>query len=248
METSNSLIKPFLVGVFRDIRGLHPDDDFSEDGEFLDRLLSSYPEETLVAELSRIGKSLETSLITGLPLDFRAVASILPVKDGSNLPAFLYPLWSILFQESGVPRWRGVWPLPVDKETKELDRVLKQQRALSTMLLRQFFLGFFKLRSLECEVDQEIELADFKRRLQAQPKISCEGEILSTARTLLTNLVVDVEHGELKAPLVQFQEDPFGCHGPGAVFDGSKGRDKWAFDSVPGFSDKIYWSQHAFLK
>lgn len=41
--------------------------------------------------------------------------------------------------------------------------------------------------------------------------------------------------------------DPFGCHGPGAVFDGSRGKDKWLFDSVPGLPRAMLRSQHGFL-
>lgn len=41
--------------------------------------------------------------------------------------------------------------------------------------------------------------------------------------------------------------DPFGSHGPGAVFDSAKGKDKWLFNSMPEITDRIYRSQHGYL-
>lgn len=51
----------------------------------------------------------------------------------------------------------------------------------------------------------------------------------------------------MHASLRQFADDPFGCHGPGAVFDGAKGKDKWLFNSMPEITDNIYRSQHSYL-
>ncbi len=54
--------------------------------------------------------------------------------------------------------------------------------------------------------------------------------------------------GELHPSLVQFSEDPFGLHGPGAVYDHSKGRDKWLFDTIPGLPERNLWrGQHGYL-
>jgi hypothetical protein len=47
--------------------------------------------------------------------------------------------------------------------------------------------------------------------------------------------------------LSQFVEDPFGMHGPGAVFDSSEGKDKWSFGNLPGLPLKLFKGQHSYL-
>lgn len=51
----------------------------------------------------------------------------------------------------------------------------------------------------------------------------------------------------LAAPVEQFASFPFGCHGPGAVEDGARGRDKWYFNHFAGISDRIYQSSRGYL-
>lgn len=65
---------------------------------------------------------------------------------------------------------------------------------------------------------------------------------------LISDVLMHTEdRSELAASLAQFDLDPFGLHGPGAVFDCAKGREKWDFDFMPGIPCRIYRSQHGFL-
>lgn len=90
------------------------------------------------------------------------------------------------------------------------------------------------------------EIDQFQRRIGSQPGVRCESVILGCARRLIRCLIT--EDDRLSATLVQFSESPFGCHGPGAVRDGSTGREKWLFDSIPGLPSTLYRSQHGYLK
>lgn len=69
---------------------------------------------------------------------------------------------------------------------------------------------------------------------------------LNVARILLSEVLMVGD--DLHASLRQFADDTFGMHGPGAVFDGAKGKDKWHFDCMFGITDNIYRSQHGHLK
>lgn len=80
-----------------------------------------------------------------------------------------------------------------------------------------------------------------------EPRYIEISDVILTARALATHLFY--EDGELSARLAQFSEDPFGLHGPGAVFDHCKGRDKWLFDAIPGLPEsKLLRGQHGHLK
>lgn len=51
----------------------------------------------------------------------------------------------------------------------------------------------------------------------------------------------------MNAFLEQFRLDPWGSHGPGAVFDGALGRDKWFFDDVAGLPRNLFRGNHTYL-
>jgi len=45
----------------------------------------------------------------------------------------------------------------------------------------------------------------------------------------------------------QFVDEPYGLHGPGAVYDCSKGKDKWSFGNLPGLPSRLLEGQHSSL-
>lgn len=144
METSTTLILPFLAGVLRDIRDLYPDANFSYEEEYLTDVIAFYQDDVIAVELSRIGKAFEISLITGESLNFGNLC-FLPMQDGSGYPRFLGFLWETVFTCSGVPYHKED-----DSSMWVVSPAVKQTRALAVLCLRQFFLGFSKLSSMEC--------------------------------------------------------------------------------------------------
>lgn len=246
METSTTLIKPFLSGVYQDVRGLYPALSFSSSALELERILL-YEDAPLVLELSKIGKSAERALISGEILDFGPLP-FLQLAEGTGLPVFFFELWEELFFMSGAPRWVGesVDSVPPIRFDDQICEGVAQSRALALLCLRQFFSGFSKLGSIPSLADEESEIQGFKDRITATPEITCESAILGIARALLVDLFT-VEN-ELHPMLAQFASDPFGAHGPGAVSDGSRGRDKWTFDDMQGLPQNILRTPRTFLK
>lgn len=158
METSTSLIRPFLTGVIQDIRDLYPEHGFLYEGSFIDSgvLLN---EELFVSDWSSIGKAMEISLITGSNLRFsedslnNLFGGSQVYSEGACYPRFLDELWSVLFCNDGLPRFRcpdsHFYVKPMSNGSDVL-RPATETSALALLCLRQCFLGLSKLSTLEC--------------------------------------------------------------------------------------------------
>lgn len=168
MKASNTLTKPFLVGVLSDICDLFPEHDFSYDIDTLNGFFVNFAEDVVIIEMSKVGKALERALITGQ--EFNCPSNLFPRRDGQAYPIFLDYVWEIVFTPSGLPCFKlqdytdtlietfvgnrfdddGVLAeLAWSKKPGELDYE-RDQQALAVLVLRQLFLGLSKLSSLEC--------------------------------------------------------------------------------------------------
>lgn len=167
MKASDTLLKPFLVGVLQDICSLFPSHTFSYEEEFLETLLVGHTDIEVVEALSKIGKAIESSLINGSVLT--VPSDVFPSQDGCVYPIFLGFIWEIAFLPSGLPVFRSngyldtltdmriealmediPQSLAVFQYAKEDVGAAHHSEALAVLALRQFFLSIGKITSLEC--------------------------------------------------------------------------------------------------
>jgi len=156
MKASQTLIKPFLDGILQDIREIYPNEQFFYEQEWIDTLVRDANPTLVVNSLSRIGKALERSLITGENLKIKD-DELQERDNGAAFPIFLNSLWQTLFYYSGYPRYKSVDDyLVICKEPDLVEWTIsattaeQQSAALAVYLLRQFYLGLSKLTTLEC--------------------------------------------------------------------------------------------------
>lgn len=237
-----------LLASIRDLEAIHSV-SLPQDAEFLRKLYREveFPE----VHLATLGKAMETSLITGRKL--QCDVSIFPHLDGTNLPSFLYFYFSSLFCEDGTPRYilganqRLPYGKPqfnlvshgeeiTDVRMSAIPRIPCIKDAAATLQgLRQVLMLFSKAEDIPCLGNTDQELASFKTRLlcsdfpdknrmRYKPGLSI---VFSIARKLLRELLQDGD--EPRAEFAQWDSNPFGRHGPGAVADRSSGPDKWSF-------------------
>lgn len=167
MKALKTLTQPFLVGVLSDICELFPEHDFAYETNELEQLFAHFDETALIPDISRLGKALERSLITGQ--EFNCPSVIFSSHDGTAYPRFLEYVWEIVFAPSGRPHFNSVDYADTLIDTlvgnrfsddgliaelawghKDDEDHVRHQQALAVLVLRQFFLGLSKLSSLEC--------------------------------------------------------------------------------------------------
>lgn len=159
MKASHTLIKPFLDGILQDIREIYPDEDFSYEQDWIDNLDES-KDRLIVNSLSRIGKALERSLITGQNLLIRD-NEVQVLHIGAKYPQFLSVLWRQIFFCSGLPHYRShlyeSCQMDVVQDSDEnvtwsITATTPEQNsfACAVYCLRQFYLACSKLSTLEC--------------------------------------------------------------------------------------------------
>lgn len=276
METCRTLYKPFLLGIYRDLCDLYSDDLSSCQSKESDIQLIASLQEADILNLCLIGKAVEKSLITGeqlhieaLPIEFSSNTVFEGFYDNeTGFPVLLHSCFDRLFWRDGFPvtsfqlsdslqESDGIWhPATYQKDLIDfLDSEMNRKpytkplpgmklAAMDVLAIRQFYLGLSKLRDITCIADEESEIREFKERvtrpLVLGPNVS---NVIRIARRLLDSVFDDPDF----ALWQQYSEDPWGRHGPGAVFDSSKGKDKWTFGHIPGLPDKLYQAQHASL-
>jgi len=100
--------------------------------------------------------------------------------------------------------------------------------------LRQILLAFSKVEDIEPDIDENKVVEDFVSRMSRRERYSlCTPlshqffyhEVVLIARALISEVLMD--RGQIHPALAQWVSDPFGRHGPGAVYDGSTGLEKW---------------------
>jgi len=230
-----------IVAILRDAQEiLHL--DLSDSIDFIEE--QKFPQ--FLVELCQLGKSMEASLITGRSLNKckgskTFISDAFPLQDGSSLPLFCYDLFSQIFSESGSPRYflapsktqHDRYDLVDVDGNRSADLSVAKDAAASVLLLRQVLLAFSKATDLPVIAEEEKEIEDFVDRVLAasssgtvayRPGLSV---IFSFARKLLRELLCP--DGEIHPSLAQWIDNPFGRHGPGAVANREKGREKWNF-------------------
>lgn len=189
--------------------------DEKKECDQLDQLLAKYGELDLVSLFSSLGKALEKSLITLKRMNY----GVLEVVD--DYPTFLRELWVIVFFADGLPR--DVCDEPTSMRTS------------AVFALRQFLLVFSKLTDIECQASENEEIRSFVERISAVPEVQLAATTLGCARRLLAML-----YEQSSASFAQFDDSPFGLHGPGAVFNREKGSEKWNFSFLPGSPNGLF--------
>jgi hypothetical protein len=242
METSKAsrlehpLLSTFFKSFLRDVIDVFPEIDIVSETTRLTHIEFLYGETGLIRVLADFGKSLETSLITGKSLD-RTVSEVYQHDPNlwdseTSLPWVLNPLWrriGCLVATDNVP---------LGDLTSEFHDAIA-----SCFLLRQFLLAFSKVENVEPQTDPLEDLKAFEQRISAPPalKLAGKSKLISLARNLLKLVLMHEDSMEqLAAPLEQWDSDPFGAHGPGAVAQGETGPRKWSFNSLPGMKEEWF--------
>lgn len=220
METYANLVLSFYISLQRDVDELHLDLDV--DLSPIVKALTPDNYDSVVRYLAKFGKAIENALISDVKLDVPDHPLFFK-RDGTELPDLTYPLLEVLFHRDGFRR--------------HCEKCVYEVNSVYVLLLRQIYLAFSKLIDLEPDVNVDDEISSFVDRITTDHFDSvvlhqrCNTEVLAGARALLSDLFT-TEVGktmELAAPLAQWVENPFGCHGPGAVADRSEGPQKWSF-------------------
>jgi len=226
-----SLILAFYQGLFKDFAVFFPEFKafLSTDSRWLQRRMSTEGMTLALITLPKLGKALETCLITREALE---VPLGIPLAS-DRLPQFCHCLFKEIV---------GKDMLPVEDE---YDPILVRRRAVVIRCLRQLLMAYSKARSnSSLKSDDEVVTA-FVKRVSAKPVITLPNYIVRGARALIADVVMDGD--ELAAPLYQWVVDPWGRHGPGAVAEKEKGAHKWCFKPSMGQDPLLYkWQSRSF--
>jgi hypothetical protein len=228
METYPNLILPFYRALRQDVIELLPDVDVADSFTAIEDWISIDPYGT-IRRISTLGKRMETSLVTNEKL---VIDDLFETEDGTSLPHLFYEMFTVLFHDSGLPRYTLYEYLEGYSEPSN--------GANFVFLLRQILLCFSKLTDVEPEINVLDEVATFADRIQEKPNIRVQSDVLAFARYLLRQVLCDGDYDQLHPSLDQWDTIPYGCHGPGAVAEGETGVQKWSFRSISGLKTDCY--------
>jgi len=175
--------------------------------------------------LSEMGKAAEISMITGEPIK---IPQTFKLRWKSRLPVFLYDLFIEAWDDDGRPKWVLATP----------DDTGKANQSYAYYCIRQICLAYSKAVDLGTSVTNDEALASFVDRISGQPDITAPSWLLNNARRLLREVTMDGD--SLNAMLAQWDEDPYGRHGPGAVACKEKDLSKWNFRRISGLPRKLF--------
>ncbi len=237
-SSSFSVVHAYYRGLIADLSAIFPTyaDRIKDD---IMPFLGDVP--NMIRCFAVLGKNFETALITGAPLvwDRNVFGS-----DSEGLPLFLRPLFHELFHNDGLPLYRfdGDRMAIIDAEgdvTLSLEKVQALGRILGDVVisLRAILLAFSKAEDLACIKSEDEELAEFKDRITHRREISTPRGVLQCCRKSL-RFLGDGPEG-LHPSLAQWVSQPYGAHGPGAVYDGSIGSEKFRLSRLVGGIDRI---------
>lgn len=252
METCNtsspSSASRYFSGCFADLLLLFPSNvkELSDDITWLNSLILSEGEEKVIPCLGALGKAFERALITGCPMTWDITVF---EPRSSGLPVFLGSLFELVLHLDGTPIFgfdaekccysdaEGfMFPMPNEVLRSCADPVVA---------IRQVLLYFSKVEDIPVLADEEKEIESFVTRVTTGSPVSLKFRtpVIAKARQVLRDLLTP--DGELHPSLAQWIDNPFGAHGPGAVFDGAKGKDKWRFSGFLGVDERIFASQYS---
>ncbi len=239
-KTQVNLVSHLLDGLQSDCRSFYPDENTAIEKFFMAvKYLSASADGCL--ELSLAGKAVETSLITGEPLHLPF--GIFNTKSaGTALPQCGYFLFSRIFHMATcTPLYKylpsnGCFSM-LEREdtntetsyTSSLPLEELNSYGLAVFVLRQVLLIHSKRRDLPTIAVEDEEVASFIDRVLVKRDITLPRAVVRTAREYLRRLFLNEDGTCLAASLEQWLANPFGRHGPGAVFDCEVGKEKWNF-------------------
>lgn len=173
METCNTLYKPFLLGIFRDLCDLYPNDSQSSFTVSSLKLLSQLKLDE-VDTICSIGKAVEKSLIFGsqLPIDgWKQNPCFSKFLADDGFPIILHHCFEELFLADGLPSWltddyyQRTWfkDSIVSRKTFDIYSSIRpqdkidpceepvsnaemQSKAMAVLAIRQLYLGLGKMR------------------------------------------------------------------------------------------------------
>jgi len=224
METYSSLTLQAYSAILRDIEDIQKRQPGSLSYER--RYLQQQDFPAFIIPMSKLGKAVETSLITGTKL---VVPDVFPLMEGSNLPRFCFDLFVTIFSLDGIPNYMFNGDRTIDSDGKTDRATVPIGNADTVFLLRQLLLLFSKAEDIPITWDAQTEEREFVRRVTMERKFApiIMTSVLSVARNLLSRLLLP--DGELHPLLDEWQKQPWGRHGPGAVAGGERGKGKWDF-------------------
>lgn len=178
--------------------------------------------------LPLLGRAVEYSLISlnklEVPKGFGLIGSF-------RLPKLFGSILKYGFDQQG-------WPL---YDIRDKGNQLAEQFGFPLYVVLQSCLAFSKVQDVECLEKPDDAIAKAITRFRNKPNIRCDGKILGRASRLIHNIFYDDE-ARLHPSLTQWEEIPFGRHGPGAVCGRERGSQKWSFEAVDGLPlDLFSW-------
>jgi len=236
MATCQNLYSTFYTNLVKDVENMLPDgpelDCFRSSVSFiLTHSVSEEEQKAMIIQLAKLGKEFESAVINGRQLDippfFRQENNYGP---SNRLPGLFRETIRHFFNDEGT----RCFPYTSSKEVEET--TASSELSFRFQLLRQTLLAFSKCRDLAPDVDSDDEVREFVRRTSRQrlpfdsyspAAIDFRTETLQIARLLIKEVLYD--EGRLHPSLIQWIEDPFGRHGPGAVAGGERDTAKWRF-------------------
>jgi len=203
--------------LFVDIARLIPSEFLDEDFLYLSTRMAHEGEKFSLMALPGLGKAIEKALIREEPLKVPLGWNL---RKETRLPLFLNHLFKRVFREDGMPINDGT------------------QDPTACLLLRQLCLLYSKVERPVEEAARKAAMEQFTERV-----ISCsvsipDTDVIKHAQRLLHHFFA-ADMPEITA-LKDFEKNPWGRHGPGAVADKSSAGEKWDFTTWPGLSKKLF--------
>jgi len=216
-----ALALAFYSSVFKDFTVHDPSKRscYNRSGRYLILRLSAEGTNFISDSLPNLGKAVETSLITGEKLCFSSKCFSKHWR--SELPNFLYECFVDLFDSAGFPRMSD-----------------SAEAIFSFFVIRQVCLAYSKAKDIPSRMTLDEAKASFKIRISEDSEITAPSWLLNEARSLIRRVVM--EDDRLHAMLAQWDDNPFGRHGPGAVAEKETGLNKWNFKHIAGASKLLY--------
>jgi len=231
----------FYSALLGDISSLYPSISQEHEMFLIQKFERIFGEELYLKIFPEWGKILERALATGS-------AEMLD-SEGENYGDYLL--------HNGTPRiLNELWELVVAPnigqtkvhcrfDHRDLPAARALEISMAVNVLRQFFLAFAKVTDVEPSASVDDEITSFSQRISNPAELTASRREFEMIRSVIRIIVQEdpydvTDEAELVAPLAQWENDPFGRHGPGAVAGGEQGKRKWDFGSVKGLNPEMY--------
>lgn len=207
-------MQSLLESVLKDADSWFPNVRFSEDAEYIRRRCNAEGPRFLLITLPELGKAIEVALIRSEPLK---VPMGWRLAKNERLPLFLHSLFSRVFDHSGAP--------------------LRSGDANAVLLLRQCTLMFSKVEGTVSDEMIQRDAAAFAARV-TERRYPERDPLIQEARRILHRLF-DAQSAEVQC-FHDFNKNPWGRHGPGAVAGRERGGEKWDFFRWPELPERLF--------